>query len=73
MSTSVSVKTPAFDAQNTFTTYKSTTSAFGFNKAVQTKYESTQQTLAIIPAGKIVEIQSVIQQQNINLPFTALL
>jgi|JI61114C2RNA_FD_contig_111_190398_length_1353_multi_3_in_0_out_0_2 hypothetical protein len=73
MSTSVSVKSPAFDTQMTYTTYKSTTASFGFNKAVQTKYESTQQTLVIVPAGKIIEIQSVIQQQNINLPFTALL
>lgn len=73
MSASVSVNTPAFDTQMTYTTYKSTTSAYGFNKAVQTKYESTQQTLLIVPAGKIVEVQSVIKQQTINVPFTAVL
>lgn len=61
------------EAQTTFSSYSSTTSTFGFNRAVETTFSSTQQTLVIIPPGKQIEVKSLIMEQKVNVPFEATL
>lgn len=61
------------EQQISYSSYKSTTSSFGFNKAVETTFSSNQQTLVIIPPGKQIEVKSVILEQKVNVPFEATL
>ena len=58
-------------AETAFSSYSSFTSTFGFNKAVETTFSSTQQTLVIVPPGKKIEVKSLIMEQKVNVPFEA--
>jgi hypothetical protein len=64
---------PWKDDKVEFSTYTSKQEDFAFSKSVTTIYSSTQQLLVLVPPKKKITVSSVIQEQNVSVPYEAVL
>jgi hypothetical protein len=56
-----------------FSTYQEKRETFSFAKSLATTYTSTQNLVVLAPPKKKIIVSSMIQEQNVNLPYEAIL
>jgi hypothetical protein len=61
------------EASTSITAFSAKTGSFSFNKDIITTFASIHNLIVLVPAGKQLEISSIIQEQKVNVPFEATL